>query len=217
MHMKKYPLLLLALTAASYGASAGELGYNSVEFGYQQAKSSTHYRTDYSSKQDMRPKGYYLQGSVELGSSPLYIFGGMASGKDGVTEHINGVRYRDSYHKRDYNLGLGFHHDLAKRLDLIGSVSYLRQANRLTYRESGLHEYNYNSNGMGMSVGVNGLMTDHLQGWATVDYTKWKRESGSFGTTLGMQYKFNKTWGVTSQVGFAKHYSDFGVGVRASF
>ena len=67
------------------------------------------------------------------------------------------------------------------------------------------------------SVGVRGLLADNFEGWVKGNYTDGDVYDGEFGATLGGQFKFNPTWGITGEVEFGDDASQYTVGVRASF
>jgi|GEM_PF-3303797 len=212
--MKKTLLLALAISAAPFAASASELSYNSVEFGYAQNKLDTHTVDDDKSVQDMRPKGYYLKGSVELGKSPFYLFGGFGQGNDTTTAHVGTERVRVNAKQRSYEAGLGMHYGLNDRTDLLVETSYI--SDRVSIDRKGKHQ-RINDEAVRFAVGVEGMMSDAFEGWAKVNYTQGERSSAEFGAELGAQYSFNKTWGLVGQYNFTRDTSGYQVGVRASF
>lgn len=232
--MKKISLLALALTAASFGASAYDLGYNHVEVGYQQGSQHTKgsFATPYGgvSVSNLRPKGYYVDGSVELGESPFYVFGNYARGTDTFTAHAVDERLRFRSAQQRYELGLGYHYAINPRLNLLAESSYINFQDKLTWEH--LTERSH-GNDLRFAFGVDSMLTESLEGWAKLNYTKGDSmlkevrdvngnytghtSDGKIGTSLGMQYKFNSVWGVTGQADFASGANGYKVGVRASF
>jgi hypothetical protein len=212
--MKNTLLLALAISAAPFAASAGELSYNSVEFGYAQNELDIHADKGDKSLQDMRPKGYYLKGSVELGASPFYLFGGYGQGNDTVTAHAGKERVRINAKQHAYEGGVGVHYGLNDKTDLLVETSYL--SDRVTIDRKGVRK-DVNDEAVRVAVGVEGLMTDSFEGWAKVNYTQGEMSSAEFGAELGAQYSFNKTWGLVGQYNYTRDTSGYQVGVRASF
>ena len=212
--MKKTLLLALAISATSFAASAGEINYNSVEFGYAQTQLDTGTTMNDKSLQDMRPKGYYLKGSVELGESPFYLFGGYGQGNDTTTAHVANERVRINAKQRSYDVGLGVHYGLNEKTDLLVETSYI--SDRISVDRKGVHE-RVSGEAVRFAVGVDGMMTDKLEGWAKVNYTQGELTSGEFGAELGAQYSFTKTWGIVGQYNYGRDASGYQVGVRASF
>jgi hypothetical protein len=214
--MKKTLLLALAISAAPFAATATELSYSNIEFGYTQYKIHTN---DYdgftdTSMQDTRPKGYYLRGSIELGQSPFYLFGGYNSGRDKVTMHSDGSRRRLNSSAREIEAGFGYHHALSSSVNLLTEASY--GSARLEYNHTGKLKVGRN-NGFRLAVGVDSMLTDHLQGWAKVNYTHGHKTGGRAGAELGLQYHFNDTWGIVGQADLVRSNSGYMLGVRASF
>lgn len=228
--MKKAILVALALSATSLTAAAGEsqLSYNNVEFGYTQNKINTHVNGTIDgtrvSMSETRPKGYYLNGSVELGSSPFYVFGGYTRGTDTLTTHINNQRLRPHVTDSQFNVGLGYYYAINPRMNLVAETSYLY--NRVSARLEGASASD-RADDLRFAFGVDAMMTDKLEGWAKINYTKGDstqyeelakdRSHGNLGTNLGMQFKFNQTWGIVGQANFGKGTSGYNIGVRASF
>lgn len=214
--MKKPLLLALALSAASFAASAGELSYTNIEFGYAQHKLDTNSYDGVAdvSLQDTRPKGYYVRGSVELGESPFYAFGSYTAGKDSTTAHADNQRYRLDAKDKQFQVGLGFHYAIGSNTNLIAEGSYLKSSlkyNHLKVQKS------RDGNGMRMGFGVDSMLTDNLEGWAKVNYTFGQRLKGRAGAELGMQYRFTDTWGIVGEANLTKGNTGYMVGVRASF
>lgn len=252
--MKKISLLALALSAAACTASAGELGYTSVELGYQQARQNTSNTIPLGNGatfgiNDVRPKGYYLNGSIELGSSPFYAFGSYARGTDTFSGHINGQfttdagpvtidsgRLRPRSAQQRYEVGLGYYYAINPRLNLISEMSYINYQDKIQL--AGIPPLNLppitdksHGNDLRVAFGVDSMLTNNLQGWAKLNYTKGDSmleetvkngvystsSDGKLGTSLGMQYKFNSMWGITGQLDFASGANSYKMGVKASF
>lgn len=212
--MKKTLLLALAISATSFAASAGEISYNSVEFGYAQTQLDTDTTRNDKSLQDMRPKGYYLKGSVELGESPFYLFGGYGQGNDTATAHVATDRVSINAKQRSYEAGVGVHYGLNEKTDLLLETSYV--SDRVSIDRKGIHK-RINGEAVRFAVGVDGMMTDKLEGWAKANYTQGELTSAQFGAELGAQYYFTKTWGIVGQYNYSRDSSGYQVGVRANF
>ena len=60
-------------------------------------------------------------------------------------------------------------------------------------------------------------MAENFEGLVKLNYLDGNNTDGDFTGTLGAQFKFSDTWGVTGEVEFADGGQTYLVGVRASF
>lgn len=188
--MKNKIALALALAAASFAATAGELNYNYVEGGVA--------RVDIDGVDD--GDGFLVRGSAALGKD-FYIFGGHGS----VDANTFDADFSES------QLGFGYHHTVSEGVDFIGEIGYIRSELDINGLTSGA------ADGGRVSVGFRGQPTDNLEAWLKTGYNRGGDFDGDFSATFGAQFKFNQTWGVVGEIETAEGINKYLVGVRASF
>lgn len=201
--MKKQLVLAIALAAASFAATAGELSYSNIEAGYARMEA------DVDDASDAVLTGYFVHGSVALNDS-FYLLGGYESGTDNDFLGFGGVDVDLS----QIQAGVGYHHALSDRADLLTEISYLRQeveASAFGFSES------ESADGYRASLGVRGLLAGNFEGLAKANYTDGSDIDGEVSATLGAQLKFNPTWGLVGEVEIGEDAKKYLVGVRASF
>lgn len=185
--MKK-SLFALALAAAlPFAAQAADkpLSYSYVEGNYQKA--------------DHGVDGVGLRGSYEIGGTGFYALGSYSwLGSDEETFDNDEIKANE--------LGVGYHHAIAGKTDLIGEVAYRNM------KVAGL-----NIDGARGSVGVRSAFSDRVEGIAKLNYYDASDYSGDVTGTVGGQYKFNPTWGATAEAEFGNGDKAYLLGVRASF
>ena len=184
--MKK-SLFALALAAAlpfSAQAQEKDLSYTWVEGNYVNLDNST--------------DGWGLRGSYEFGKSGLYALGSYS--------WLNADTPLGGVNAKADELGLGYHHAIADKTDLIGEVAY-RNADIGTQ----------NIDGGRASVGVRSAMTKNFEGFVKANYYDLSDYSGDVSGTIGAQYKFNPNWGATAEAEVGNGDQAYLVGVRASF
>lgn len=224
---KLLPLLLLSTTA--FSAHAAGLRYSFVEAGYAQAKIDSGSdqalgQDQWAHIDDMKPRGAYVRGSVAAGET-LYVLADYRQGKDTTGFGIgNAVTSSDGSFEADVeqgSIGLGFHHGISERTDLIGEVAYLwTHAKVYDVRVDGRHSLNTSDAGASdarLSVGVRSRMGKHVEGWALANYIGGDAYDRDFGATLGGQLKLNETWGLVGEANLGGTISEYRVGIRASF
>jgi Ax21 family sulfation-dependent quorum factor len=181
----KYKLLALALVAAlPLSAQATDLSYTHVEADYLNLDHGT--------------DGWGLRGSADLGKTGLYLLGGYS--------WLNADTPLGNDNVKSNELGIGYHHSIAAKTDLIGELAY-RNA------DTG----SQNIDGARASVGVRSGMTDHFEGFVKANYYDLSDYNGDFTGTVGGQYKFTDMWGATAEAEFGNGDQTYLVGVRASF
>ncbi len=140
--------------------------------------------------------GYGLRGSVNFGESNFYGLAGYTSVEvDNTNVDIDG-----------YEIGVGYHHELTDNADLIAEVAY-----------QNVEVFGFDADGYRVSGGFRGNLSDSFEGLFKLNYLDGDGSDGDFTGTLGAQYKFNETWGVTGEVEFAEGGESYLLGVRASF
>ena len=186
--MKMKTLFALALASAlplSAQADDKSLSYNWLEADYLNLDHGT--------------DGWGLRGQVDFGKSGLYGLGGYnrvkADAGLGGNVTIKGNE-----------LGLGYHHAVADKTDLIAELAY-QNADADVVRIDGLRS----------SVGVRSAFNNKLEGIAKLNYYDLSDYNGDVTGTVGAQYKLNQNWGVTGEAEVGHGDQAYMLGVRASF
>ena len=134
--------------------------------------------------------GFGLRGSYAFGDTGFYGLGDWRI-------------YSESGADVDtWELGVGYALNLSDNLDLIAEAAH------------GDYEV---VNGYRVSTGLRGNFTENFEGLAKVNYRDIDGGDGDFTGTLGLQYKFSPTWGVTGDVEFDDSAEIYSLGLRASF
>jgi Ax21 family sulfation-dependent quorum factor len=141
--------------------------------------------------------GFGVRGSFEFGQSNFYGFGSYAQVEvDNTNIDVDNTE-----------IGFGYAHGLSDNVDLISELAYV----------------NADADGFGdvdgyrASVGIRGSFSDSFEGLVKANYTDGDEFDGDFSGTIGAQYKFTQTWGVTGEVTFGDNSETYMVGLRASF
>ena len=134
--------------------------------------------------------GFGLRGSVAFADTGFYGLGSWQNYSE------NGLD------ADPWELGLGYAHGLTDHVDLITEAAYADADGENGYR---------------VSTGLRGNFTSNLEGLAKVNYRDYDNTDGDFTGTVGLQYAFNKTWGVTGEIEFDDSARIYTVGLRASF
>jgi Ax21 family sulfation-dependent quorum factor len=143
--------------------------------------------------------GVGVRGSYDFGTSGMYCLGSYGwLGSDDET--------LDDDEIKAHELGLGYHHQVAPRTDLLGEVAY-RSAKTDNVRIDGAR----------VSGGVRTAFSDRLEGLAKLNYYDASDYSGDVTGTVGGQYKFNQMWGATAEAEVGNGDKAWMLGVRASF
>ncbi|MCX7032654.1 MAG: Ax21 family protein [Arenimonas sp.] len=141
--------------------------------------------------------GFGARGSVAFGESNFYGFGSYSMVEvDDVNVDIDLT-----------DIGLGYAFSLSDNADLISEIAYVNAD------VDGLGS----ADGYRASVGVRGSFSDNFEGLVKANYIDGSDVDGDFSGTVGAQYKFTQTWGVTGEVEFADGGETYLVGLRASF
>jgi len=217
--MKKRYALAALLAAAPFAASAQALSYTFVEAGYNEVSA------DGMGVEDPDIDGGYGRGSVAI-TDNLNLFGQYTktNGEDAWASNSGG--HITQYDLELGEVGLGYHHGLSDRLDLIAEVSAVNVALKVTREERpffgdmtpySVVELDDDSTAARVTVGVRGLIGDQLEGWAKAGYIGDNVYDGGFVGAAGLQFKFTQTWGIVGEVESADAWTLFRIGVRASF
>lgn len=185
----KRSLLALALVAiVPFAAQADDkLSYTYVEGAYINLQGDNGLDGD----------GFGVRGAFEFGESGFYGLAG-----------YNQVEADDFNIDVDsYEVGVGYGHDLSDNLDLISELAYINSD------VDGVGDVD----GYRASVGLRGSFTDSFEGLIKANYIDGSDFDGDFSGTVGAQYKFTQTWGLTGEVEFGDGGESYLVGLRASF
>ncbi len=181
----KHSLIALALAVAlPFSAHASELSYTNIEADYVNL--------------DNDADGWGLRGSFNFGTSEFY---GLAS-----YTNINVDTNFGDFDVDAYEVGVGYHHALTGKTDLLAEVAYQNA-------DAG----NVDIDGYRVSVGLRAALTQNFEGLIKANYVDGNDIDSDVTGTIGGLYKFNPTWGATGEVQFANGDTAYLVGVRASF
>lgn len=216
--MKKRFILAALLAAAPFAASAQEFSYTYVEGGYGQTTFDMNYN------EDLEVDGGYIRGSFEISDS-FHLFGQYTkmSGEEQWASISGGHSFDHDFDLGE--LGVGYHHRLSDRLDLVTEVSLVSIGFKTTRTERPFFgdmtpysavDFDESSTEARVAVGVRGG-TGALEGWAKAGYLSDGTFDGGFIGTLGGQVKFARMWGVVAEVELAESWNQLHLGFRASF
>ncbi len=211
--MKKQLILALALAAAPLAASADGHSYTYVEGGYAQLNQDLpqveDFRTD-----DAKAAGFFIGGSAAVGET-FHVFGSYRKGDDdiGVSSPIFGDLGDAGIDMNQAIVGVGYHHSLSQRTDLLTEVSYL--ATEIDVKNDGFPALD--GDDFRVAVGVRHLIANNVDIWAKGNYTDGDVYDGTFSATLGLQYHLTPVWGIVGEAELGDEFSQVTVGMRASF
>jgi hypothetical protein len=211
--MKKQLVLALALAAAPFAAFADGHSYTYLEAGYAQLDQELPGAEGFKIE-DIEAGGFFLAGSAALSPS-LHVFGAYRGGDDdvGVSAPMVGEIGRASVDMSQAVLGLGYHHGLNARTDLVAELSWLSTEIDV----KGDEESGQDGDDVRAAVGVRHLIADNVEVWIKGNYTDGDVYDGAFSASFGLQYKLTPTWGLVGEAEGGGDTSMFAVGVRASF
>jgi hypothetical protein len=225
--MKKELALAALLAAAPFSAFAGTLNYSYVEGGYahmaqDEVPSFNMFRFVYGQPGEVKSGGFFGAASVAMGES-FYGFGSVHRGTDTVEVQVHdtfrGVvssTYDADVTMTRLNLGVGLHHGLSDRTDLLAEVSAIDTD--LDIEDESADDDNFPSGfGARLSAGARSALTDSVEIWGKGNYTTSEFYDSELSASVGLQVRFGPTWGVTSEVEGGSGYSQYTLGVRASF
>jgi hypothetical protein len=226
--MKKELVLAALLAAAPFTAFAGSLNYSYIEGGYAHLA-----KDDVPSfriarflsgrpQGEVKSDGFFGVVSVAVGES-FYGFGSVRRGTDTVEVQVHdtfmGVvsrTYDVDVTVTRVNLGAGYHYGLSDRTDLLAEVSAIDTD--LDIEDEAEDDSRY-PNGFGgrVSVGARSALTDALEIWGKGNYTSGDFYDSELSASVGMQFRFAPNWGITGELESGSGYSQYTLGVRASF
>lgn len=134
--------------------------------------------------------GAAIRGSVEFGDSGFFGFGSYADVED-LTQT---------------DLGFGYAHKMSDNVDLVTELAW-----RNTDAGS------IDADDTRVSFGIRGNLAENFEGTIKANYIDGDAYDSEFGGTIGGQFKFNDTWGITGEAEFVNDVTIYSVGVRASF
>jgi len=211
--MKKQLALALALAAAPVAAFAGGHSYTYIEAGYvqldQELPAPPGFEID-----DIEAGGFYLAGSAEIAPS-IHVFGAYRDGDDdvGISVPLGGEVASARVDMSQSVLGVGWHHELRERTDLVAELSWLSTEIDVKNDEEGAVD----GDDVRLAVGVRYLIANNVEVWVKGNYTDGDLYEGAFSASAGVQYKLTRTWGLVAEAEGGGDTAMFGVGVRASF
>jgi Ax21 family sulfation-dependent quorum factor len=145
---------------------------------------------------DSDADGFGVRGSVEFADSGFYGFGGWNSVEvDDVNVDVD-----------TFDVGLGYAHSLGENLDVLGEAAYMNS-----------DVEGFDVDGWRASIGLRGSFSPNFEGLIKANYIDGDEFDGDFTATLGAQYKFNQTWGITGEVEAGDGGETYLLGLRASF
>jgi hypothetical protein len=207
-YMKKHLALALALAIAPFAASADEISYTYVEGGYAQLNLDGEQDAGFDID-DIEAAGFFVGGSAALGET-FHVFGGYRAGSDDVRVTVLGVGDEFDTDLSQFNLGLGYHHSISDRTDLVTEISYINT-------DIEIEGESEDGDDGRVSVGVRHMLADSFEGWIKGHYTDGDFYDGSFSASIGGQFKLNPTWGAVGEFEIGDDQSLFMIGARASF
>jgi len=142
--------------------------------------------------------GPALRGSYAFGQSGLYATGSYA--------WLDGKDVPDDVNLRAHELALGYHHGIAKRTDLLGEVGY-----RKAEADGASVE------GARATIGVRSALGKRGEAFVKGNYYDGADYKGDATASVGGQFKFTDTWGLTAEVEAGNGDRTWLTGVRASF
>ena len=204
--MKRALLALTLAAAVPFAASAAEgVSYNYVEAGYAKTDAKSSFADS---------DGWAINGSYAFAPN-FHVFGGYSKQE---TDSRNLILGNNSFRipsidVDNWNVGVGYNHELSKRVDLL---------TRLSYQQSKADVNGFNANeklkGGSVEAGVRGTLTPNWEGYALAGYQDYdKGYDGKFYGRVGAQWKFNPQWGVSGEVKFNGDETQWFVGPRLSW
>ncbi|MFY2763895.1 outer membrane beta-barrel protein [Arenimonas sp. MALMAid1274] len=140
--------------------------------------------------------GFGLRGSYEFGQSGFYGFAGYHQ-----TDIDN-----TSIDAEGHEVGLGYALGVSDRTDFIGELAH--QRNDLEVAKI---------DGFRTSVGLRSAFSERFEGLIKANYYDGSDYSGDFTGTVGAQWRFTDTWGITGEAEFGDGGESYLAGLRATF
>lgn len=208
MTFMKRALLALTLAAAiPFAASAAEgVSYNYVEAGYAKTDAKSSFADS---------DGWAVNGSYAFAPN-FHVFGGYSKQETDSKNIVfgNSVFRSPSIDVDNWNVGVGYNHELTKRVDLLTRVAY--QQSKADVNGLSLSD---KIKGGSVEAGVRGTLTPNWEGYALAGYQDYdKGYDAKFYGRIGTLVKFNQSWGITADAKFLDGgQKEFFVGPRFSF
>ncbi|MDR7135391.1 hypothetical protein J2X06_002600 [Lysobacter niastensis] len=223
--MKKQLALAATLVTAPFAASAGALSYTYVEAGYahlaqDDIRSFGYSRFVLATPGDVKSDGFFVGGSAAIGES-FYGFANYRRGSD--TVEVQAIDYMFNQASFTYeadvttsrlNVGIGYHYGLSESTDLLAEVSLLNST--LDIEGAGRDDYDDGIDPR-VSFGARSALTDAIEIWGKGHYTDGDFYQSEVSGSVGMQVRFNQTFGITGEFEAGSDYSQYTLGLRASF
>ncbi len=177
--MKKSLLALTLLAALPFAASAADgISYNYVEGGYT--------KTNVDGPDS---DGWALKGSVAIHPN-FHLFA------DYSQQEVDNLKVDFD----QWRVGVGYNHELSKRVDLLTRVAYEKVKTDRFTTPSGIRVPGFSADGYSVEVGVNSALTNRLNGYALAGYEDGDDYDGDFYGRLGAQVKFTPNWSASADV-----------------
>lgn len=176
--MKKSLLALALIAAVPFAASAADgVSYNYVEGGYTKTN-----------VEGPDSDGWALKGSVAIAPN-FHLFA------DYSNQEVDNVNVDFD----QWRVGVGYNHELSKRVDLLTRVAY-EKVKTDSFNVGNVRVPSFSADGYSVEVGVNSALTNHLNGYALAGYEDGDDYDGDFYGRLGAQVKFNQNWSASADV-----------------
>ncbi|MBU8977233.1 porin family protein [Lysobacter sp. MMG2] len=212
--MKKELALALALAVAPTAALADGHSYTYLEAGYAQLEQELP-GLDGFEVEDIKAGGFFIGGSAAVSPS-LHVFGAYRKGDDDdlvVSAPVVGPIGSASIDMSQAVLGMGYHHGLSERTDLVAELSWLNTEIDVKGDDEGAQK----GDDVRAAVGVRHNIANNVEVWIKGNYTDGDVYDGAFSASAGLQYKLTSTWGLVAEAEGGGDSAMFAVGARASF
>jgi hypothetical protein len=223
--MRKQLALAAALAAMPFAtAVAGPLDYTYVEGGYtnlQQDLPQYMYSNTLGARpDDLEANGFFIGGSVEV-SETFYLFADYRRGEDTVDVELfyyfeDGIAAEVSQvdvTATRFSGGLGYRHGVGENTDLLAEFGAAYSGVEI----EDLEEYEIDDTALRASVGIRSAPTESFELWAKGHYTDNDLIDSEFSGSVGVQYRFAPTLGIVGAYEGGSGYSQYSVGLRATF
>lgn len=188
--MRKNFLLLALAALLPLSAQASGLDYSYVEGGYTQLNDHGGPDAD----------GLAANASFEFGNSGVFVHGGWSS-----------TEFDDIDVDADlWRLGLGYHHALDARHDLVVSANYLDA-------EFDHALIQVDADGYEAELGLRSAWSPRFETLAAIGRADGGDIDGESYARLAAQYRFNDSWGMVASARIGEDVNEWFVGPRLSF
>lgn len=201
--MKRALLALTLAAALPFAASAAEgVSYTYAEAGYAKTDGENKFSD---------ADGWAIGGSYAFHPN-FHVFGSYNQQKTDAFTWNDAIRI-PGHDVDHWRLGVGYNHELSKRVDLVTRIAY--ENNKADYDSFG----EFKLKGGSVEAGVNGTLTPNWEGYAFAGYQDYDNHyDGKFYGRIGTLVKFNQNWGITADAKFIDGgEKEFFIGPRFSF